>query len=172
MTDRTRTFTWEDPMLGAEAAKTMSGLEYLEALMDRKLPAPPISATLNFWPIEFAPGRAVFVCDPAEYHYNPIGMVHGGLAATLFDSALGCAIQTQLPAGAGYSTLELHVNYVRPITAKTGRIRCEGEVVHLGHTVATAQARLIDEERGRLYGHATTTCMIFPAPRHPKASDK
>lgn len=110
--------------------------------------------------IEIGPGKAVFTFLPAEYHYNPIGSVHGGIASTLLDSALGCAVHTTLPAGAAYTTLELHVNFLRPLTRETGLIRCEGEIIHSGRTVATAQARLVDAA-GKLYGHATTTCMIF-----------
>ena len=105
-------------------------------------------------------GRAVFECTPSEYHYNPIGVVHGGLAATLLDSALGCAVHSTLAAGAGYSTVELHVNLVRPITMQTGRMRCEAEIVHVGRSMATAQGRLTDAA-GKLYAHGTTTCMIF-----------
>jgi uncharacterized protein (TIGR00369 family) len=138
----------------------MSGLEYLRALARGELPAPPIAELMGFRAVEVEEGRVVFEAEPAEYHYNPIGTVHGGFACTLADSAMGCAVHSTLPAGAGYTTLELKVNLLRPITAGTGRLRCEGRTVHVGGRVATAEARLTDPE-GTLYAHATTTCMVF-----------
>lgn len=158
--ERTRTVTWDDPMTGAMAARNLSGLEYLRAMIRGEYPKPPIAVLLNFALVEVDEGRAVFESETAEYHYNPIGVVHGGLAATLLDSALGCAVSSTLPAGMGYTTVELHVNFVRALTATTGKIRCEAEIVHAGRTIGTAQARLIDEN-GKLYAHATTTCLIF-----------
>jgi uncharacterized protein (TIGR00369 family) len=151
---------WEDPAAGAGAAAEMSGLEYLRAIARGELPAAPMANLLSFDFHEIEEGRVVFECVPAEYHYNPIGAVHGGLACTLFDSAMGCAVHTMLPAGVGYTTVELKVNFLRPIDAKTGRLLCEGTTIHVGGRIATAEARLRDE-RGKLYGHATTTCMIF-----------
>ncbi|MDQ4129342.1 MAG: PaaI family thioesterase [Actinomycetota bacterium] len=160
MIDRTRTVRWEDPAPGAEAAREMGGLEYLRAMLGGELPGPPIARLVGFDLLEVEEGRAVFECEPAEYHYNPIGSVHGGLACTLLDSAMGCAIHTELPAGVGYTTVELKVNFLRPITTQTRRLLCEGTAIHVGGRIATAEARLTDES-GRLYGHATTTCMIF-----------
>lgn len=160
MSERTRTITWDDPLASAHAGLALSGMDYLQAMIDGHIPGPPIMHLLNFRLGEFSDGRASFWCEPAEYHYNPIGVVHGGLASTLLDSALGCAIHTMLPAGVGYTTLELHVNFVRPLTAQTGRVTCTAEVIHVGRTVGTAQARLVDEA-GKLYAHGTTTCMIF-----------
>jgi uncharacterized protein (TIGR00369 family) len=157
---RTRTVIWEDPAPGAEAAKEMSGLEYLRAILWGEQPAAPMAELLGFGFVEVEEGRVVFECVPAEYHYNPIGAVHGGLACTLFDSAMGCAVHTVLPAGVGYTTVELKVNFLRPIVANTGRLLCEGTTIHVGGRIATAEARLHDEG-GKLYGHATTTCMIF-----------
>jgi uncharacterized protein (TIGR00369 family) len=157
---RTRTFQWDDPMVGAEAAKHLSGMDYLAAMLRGEIPRPPISHTLDFILESASEGRAVFTVTPSEFHYNPIGVVHGGLAATLLDSALGCAIHTMLPAGVGYTTLELHVNLVRAITKDTGTLRAESEVIHLGRTMGTAQARLTGGD-GKLYAHGTTTCMIF-----------
>jgi uncharacterized protein (TIGR00369 family) len=159
---RSRTYTWEDPMVGAGHAQTMSGMEYLQAMMDGKIPPPPIAQTLDFILTEMSEGRAVFTCTPSEFHYNPIGMVHGGLIATLLDSALGCCIHTLLPAGTAYTTLEIHTNLVRPLTRDTGEIRCEGNILHIGKRMATAEAKVTDRA-GKLYGHGTTTCMIFPA---------
>jgi uncharacterized protein (TIGR00369 family) len=115
---------------------------------------------MNFQIAELSEGRAVFTVEPAEYHYNPIGVVHGGLAATLLDSAMGCAVHSTLPAGVGYTTLEIKVNYIRAMTAETGLVRCEAQVIHVGGRTATAEGRVIDSS-GKLYAHATTTCMIF-----------
>lgn len=158
--ERTRTITWGDPLVGAKAARTMSGLDYLRAMARDEFVLPPIMATLGIEVAEIAEGRVVFTVEPAEYHYNPIGVVHGGLACTIFDSAMGCAVHTMLPAGVGYTTLELKVNFLRPLTRDTGRVRCEGTTIYVGGRVATAEARLFDAS-GKLYGHATTTCMVF-----------
>lgn len=157
---RIRTVRWEDPRPGAEAARTMSGIEYLRTMARGELPAAPLADLVGFEVSEIQEGRVVFERVPAEYHYNPIGAVHGGLACTLFDSAMGCAVHTMLPAGVGYTTVELKVNFLRPITAGTGRLLCEGTAIHVGGRIGTAEARLTDES-GKLYGHATTTCMIF-----------
>jgi uncharacterized protein (TIGR00369 family) len=157
---RTRTYDWEDPLIGAAAARTMSGMDYLNAMLRGEIPRPPISHTMDFILDSCEEGRAVFTVTPAEFHYNPIGMVHGGLAATLLDSALGCAVHTTLPAGVGYTTLELHINLVRAITKDSGPLRAEAEIIHLGRTLGTAQARLSGAD-GKLYAHGTTTCMIF-----------
>ena len=157
---RTRTVTWDDPTVGARAARTMSGLEYLGALMREELPPPPIALVLGIAPVELEAGRVVFAVEPAEYHYNPIGVVHGGLAATLCDSAMGCAVHSTLPAGSAYTTLELKVNFVRALTRETGPVRCEGKVISVGGRIATAEARVTDAA-GTLYAHATTTCLII-----------
>ncbi len=158
--ERSRTFTWEDPLIGAQAAPSMPGLDYLRAIERGELPPPPIMRLMNISFVSAEEGRVVFAVEPAEFHYNPIGMVHGGLACTICDSAMGCAIHTMLPAGAGYTTLELKVNYTRPLTVDTGLVLCEGKVIHVGGRVATAEARITDRA-GKLYSHATTTCMIF-----------
>jgi uncharacterized protein (TIGR00369 family) len=157
---RTRTVNWDDPRPGAEAAAEMGGLEYLRAIARGEVSMAPMAELLGFGFSEIEEGRVVFECVPAEYHYNPIGTVHGGLACALFDSAMGCAVHTLLPAGAGYTTVELKANFLRPITSATGKLRCEGTTIHVGGRIATAEARLLDEA-GKLYGHATTTCMIF-----------
>ena len=157
---RTRTFSWEDPRALAEAARGLSGLEFLRKVAAGELPRPPISALMDFGLEELGEGRAVFTAEPAEFHYNPIGVVHGGLAATLLDSAMGCAVHSTLPAGAGYTTLEIKVNFVRALTAETGRVRCEAQVIHVGGRTATAEGRVLDAS-GKLYAHATTTCIVF-----------
>jgi uncharacterized protein (TIGR00369 family) len=163
ITERTRTFSWDDPLVSAQLAPTMSGLEFLQAMQRGELPAPPMMQMLNFGFQEAEAGRVVFHVEPAEYHYNPIGMVHGGLAATLCDTAMGCAIHSSLPAGVGYTTLELKINFVRPLTAATGLVLCEGKVINVGGRVATAEARMTDRA-GKLYAHATTTCLIMRPP--------
>jgi len=157
---RTRTVSWEDPRALAEAGRGLSGMEYLRKIVAGELPRPPISALMDFQLAELGEGRAVFTVEPAEYHYNPIGVVHGGLAATLLDSAMGCAVHSTLPAGAGYTTLEIKVNYVRPMTSETRGVRCEARVIHVGGRTATAEGRVVDEG-GKLYAHGTTTCLIF-----------
>lgn len=158
--ERTRTVSWEDPAALAEVGRGLSGIEYLRKIVAGELPRPPISALMNFGLVELSEGHAVFSVEPAEYHYNPIGVVHGGLAATLLDSAMGCAVHSVLPAGVGYTTLEIKVNYIRAMTADTGLVRCEGKLIHLGGRTATAEGRVLDED-GKLYAHATTTCLIF-----------
>lgn len=160
ISERTRTVSWEDPRAAAKAGRGLSGLEYLQKMIAGEIPRPPISALMNFGLTELSEGHAVFSVEPAEYHYNPIGVVHGGLAATLLDSAMGCAIHSTLPAGVGYTTLEIKVNYIRPLTTETGGVRCVAKVIHVGGRTATAEGRVVDAN-GKLYAHATTTCMIF-----------
>lgn len=138
----------------------MSGLEYLQAIQAGTVPPAPIAVLIGMQIVEVEEGRVVFSAQPDEYHYNPIGTVHGGIAATLLDSALGCAVHSMLPAGTAYTTLEIKVNYLRPMTSKTGTVYSEGKVIHLGGRVATAEARLTDAE-GKLYAHGTTTCIIM-----------
>jgi uncharacterized protein (TIGR00369 family) len=149
-----------DPRAVAEQGLQLAGIEYVRAIFAGELPAPPISELMGFRGVEFEPGRAVFEMTPGPQHYNPIGSVHGGIALTLLDSAMGCAVHTLLEAGVGYTTLEVKTNFVRPITADTGPIRCEGTVIHRGSRVATAEGRLTDAS-GKLLAHGTTTCLIF-----------
>ena len=139
-----------------------SGLEFLSDMANGKLPQPPIAATLGFHLAEASEGYARFDGLPELRHYNPIGTVHGGFAATLLDSALGCAIFTTLAKGEAWTTLELKLNFVRPITKDTGTVRAEGRIIHRGRTVATSEGTVKDSA-GKLYAHATTTCMVFPA---------
>lgn len=146
----------------ADVLLSYDGLGFLKAMMAGDLPAPPIMETLGFTLVAVETGRAVFAGTPQFRHYNPIGVVHGGFAATLLDSAVGCAVHTTLARGEAYTTLELKLNLVRPLTDKTGPVRAEGRVVHRGRTVATAEGYLRDDG-DKLYAHATTTCMIFPA---------
>jgi uncharacterized protein (TIGR00369 family) len=157
---RSLTVSWSDPQALAEAARSLPGLEFLRAIRDGRLPAPPMAELLGFRLVEVDPGHAVFEVFPGERHYNPIGVVHGGLAMTLLDSAMGCAVQTLVPAGAAYATLEAKTNLTRAITSASGRLRAIGKLLHMGNRVATAEGRLVDGE-GKLYAHATTTCMVL-----------
>jgi uncharacterized protein (TIGR00369 family) len=138
------------------------GIEFLQSIIDGKNPHPPIGRVLDFHLVEVRPGFAAFEGMPSQDFYNPLGTVHGGFAATLLDSALGCAIYTALGKGDGWTTLDLKVNYIRPMSKDTGPIRAEGRVIHRGRTVATSEGDLKDRS-GKIYAHATTTCMIFPA---------
>jgi uncharacterized protein (TIGR00369 family) len=147
-------------MLTADAARSMAGIDFLRAVASGDLPPPPMATLMDLRIAELAEGRVVFEVEPGEYHYNPIGMVHGGLAATLCDSAMGCAVHSVLPAGVGYTTLEVKVNFLRPMTVATGVVRCEATVVSVGSRVATAEARVVDAA-GKLYSHATTTCLLL-----------
>jgi uncharacterized protein (TIGR00369 family) len=138
----------------------MDGLQMFHALLRGELPYAHIARTLDFLLVEVAHGRAVFQGTPGEAHLNPMGTVHGGWYATLLDSALGCAVHSALPRGLGYTTLELKVNMIRALTPKVPRVRAEGHVIHLGSQTATAEARLVGPD-GKLYAHASTTCLVF-----------
>jgi uncharacterized protein (TIGR00369 family) len=158
--ERTRTYSWEDPFTVVNAASGLTGLEVLQKIVAGDLPPPPIAATLDFSLVEVERGKAVFEGEPAEFHYNPIGIVHAGLAATLLDSAMGCAFVSTADAGTSWTTLELKANFTRAMTVETGRVRCEGTVVHAGRRVATTEARLEDASK-RLLAHATSTILVL-----------
>ena len=166
MTQRQRTITWEDPLGAAEQARRLAGREFLEKILNGEIPPPPIAATLGMHAVEMGEGTAVFELEPGEHLYNPIGTVHGGVMCTMLDSAMSCAVQTLVPAGRAYTTAELKVNFVRPITVETPRVRAEAKVIHPGRQLATAEGRILDE-RGRLYAHGTATCLIFDV-REPR----
>jgi uncharacterized protein (TIGR00369 family) len=159
MTTRERSFTWQDPIELAKAARVLPGQEFLKKIVAGELPPPPIGEMMNFGLDHVEDGQVVFTVEPAEYHYNPIGVVHGGVAATLLDSAMGCAVHAKLDAGTFYTTLEIKVNFVRAITKDVGRLYCEASLIHLGNRTATAEGRILDAN-GRLYAHGTTTCLI------------
>lgn len=161
--DRSRTFEWGDPKVSAAEVGRASGLEFLQDVLAGRLPAAPIAATLNFSLEEVEAGRAVFAMEPGEEHYNPIGSVHGGVYATLLDSAAGCAVQSVLPAGMGYTSLDLTLKFLRPITVDTGKVRAVGTVLSQGRRTALAQAELFDAT-DRLLAHATSSCMLIPVP--------
>ena len=163
-TERELTIRWSDPLASAQAGMRMSGLEYLRAIGTGELPLPPIAQLMGFEGHDVEEGRIVFRCTPGEQHFNPIGVVHGGLAMTLLDSAMGCAVHSTLPAGTGYTSLEAKVNFVRAITASTGPVLAEGTVIHRGSRIATAEGRIVTEADGKLLAHASTTCLVM-APR-------
>ena len=147
-------------VLTPDTIRSLSGLELMQRMLAGQFPPPPIAKLIGFELIEVRMGEAVFSCMPGVQHYNPLGGVHGGLAGTLLDSAMGCAVHTQMQPGQGYTTLDYHVHLVRGMTAQTGLVRAEGKVVHLGRRMATAEGRIVDAT-GKLYAHGTTTCMIF-----------
>jgi uncharacterized protein (TIGR00369 family) len=149
-------------VVAPEVLKSHDGLGFLKGIINGSVPHPPISELLGFHLIEVEEGRAVFEGVPEFRHYNPIGTLHAGFAATLLDSALGCAIFSTIGKDDAWTTLELKLNLVRPINKDTGPVRAEGRIVHRGRTVATSEGYLRDRT-GKLYAHATTTCMIFPA---------
>ncbi len=144
-----------------EQVRALDGLDLFKGLMEGRFPAPPIAKVLGFQVAEVERSRVVFTYTPVFDHYNPLGTVHGGVAATLLDSVMGCCVHTTLKAGIGYTTVEIKVNYVRAMTDKTGPVRVEGKVINVGSRIATAEGRLHDNE-GRLLAHGTTTCLIFP----------
>jgi uncharacterized protein (TIGR00369 family) len=143
---------------------SMAGLDFVRAIFDGKLPAPPIMQTVEPFDSTAEPGVVVFHSIPGFRHYNPIGSVHGGYAATLLDSAMGLAIHSTLPAGTGYTTLEFKVSFIRGMTTDTGVVRTEGRTLNVGRRAATAEARITDA-KGRLLAHATTTCLVFEIPK-------
>jgi uncharacterized protein (TIGR00369 family) len=160
VTTRSREVTWQDPLPTAHLGAELPGLDYMRAVAAGDVPPPPIAVLLRFAPVQVDEGSVVFEGEPGEEHYNPIGTVHGGYAATLIDSAIGCAVHTTLPAGGGYTTLTLEAKFVRPITRDTGRVRCEGRVLHRGRRQATAEARVYEGAGDRLLAHGTGTCLI------------
>jgi uncharacterized protein (TIGR00369 family) len=158
---RERTFSWTDPAATAAAGLKLPGLEYIRAIASGALPAPPIAELLGFEIVEADEGRAVFALEPAEWMYNPLGMVHGGVAATILDSCMGCAVHTTLEPGVGFTTTDLQVRYIRAISEATGRVLAEGRVVHGGRRTATAEGRLFSEADQTLLAHGSTGCAIL-----------
>lgn len=158
--ERHREITWHDPSIGAAAGRGMSGIEYLTAMLEGRLPAPPIAQTLAFTLTAVAEGEAWFSCDPDESHYNPIGLVHGGLVCTLLDSALGCASHTLLPAGTGYSSIEIKINYLRAVTPASGTLTAHGWVTKPGRRVIFAEGEVRDVA-GAVVATASGTCLVM-----------
>jgi uncharacterized protein (TIGR00369 family) len=158
--ERTRTYSWDDPFALRDAMAGRSGLELMRMMASGEVSPPPIAETLGFRLVEATHGRAVFECMPAEYHYNPIGIVHAGLAMTLMDSAMGLAFVTTLEEPMGWTTLEVKANFTRTLTTETGLVRCVGTVVHPGRRVATTEAR-VEDSAGRLCAHGTSTILVL-----------
>ena len=156
---RSRSYEWQDPLASAQAARGLSGLEFLRKIVAGEIPGPPIAHTLGYALLDIGDGTAAFGIEPREFHYNPIGMVHGGIACTLLDSAMGCAVHSTLDAGDIYTTLEFKINFLRALSHETGVVRGIGLVINETRTTALAEGRLEDGE-GKLYAFATTTCVI------------
>ena len=164
---RERTFTWDDPVAIARAGAGLSGADFFTAIAAGKIPPPPIMRAMDLEAVAFTEGRAVFRVTPQEFHYNPLGTMHGGVFATLLDSACGCAVHTTLPEGVFYTSLDLSVKFLRPVTIETGPVTAEGTVVHLGRRTALAEARITDAS-GKVYATATSSCMLL-RPEQPTA---
>ena len=159
---RNRTFSWHDPAALAELAGRRSGLELLQAMIAGELPPPPVMQLLDMSGFQAEEGRVVVELAVQEFHYNPLGRVHGGVLSTLLDTAAGCAVHTTLPAGMGYTSLDLNVKFLRPVTVRSGVLHCEGTVLARGRRTALGEAKLTDGS-GRLVAHATSTCLLFEA---------
>jgi uncharacterized protein (TIGR00369 family) len=147
-----------------EIRQRLSGLDYFRKMIAGELDPPPLVALLGMRLTEAEEGRVVFTATVEPEHYNGMGVAHGGFAATLLDSALGCCINTLMPPGRRFTTLELKINLTRPLTSEVGPLRCEAKVVHLGSRTATSEGRIVDRN-GKLYAHGTTTCIVVEAPR-------
>jgi uncharacterized protein (TIGR00369 family) len=159
---RERSYTWRDPSSTLERLPTTAGIDLLRAMAAGEVPIPPLAATLDFEEfLVVGEGEIAVTLRPGEHHMNPLGTVHGGVVAALLDTAAGCAVHAVLPAGTGYTSLDLAVRFLRPVTPATGLVRAEGKVLSRGSRTATAEARLLDGA-GRLLAHATSTCMLFP----------
>ncbi len=159
---RSRTFTWQDPIASAALVGRRSGLELLQAMIAGELPPPPVMHLVDMSSMQAEEGGVVVEMAAQEFHYNPLGTVHGGVLATLLDTAAGCAVQTTLPAGMGYASLDLSVKFLRPVTVASGVLRAEGTLVSRGRRTALAEAKMTDAS-GRLVAHATSTCLLFEA---------
>jgi uncharacterized protein (TIGR00369 family) len=157
---RTRTFAWTDPLMHASMVGKQSGLDLLQAMARGDYPPPPILELIGYESFEIEEGRAVLRVPAGEYHYNPLGSVHGGIIATMLDTACGCTVHSTLPAGVGYTSLDLSTRFLKPATIASGLLTAEGSIVSRGRRIAVAEARLTDE-RGTLLAHATSTCMLF-----------
>lgn len=160
---RKHTITWQDPKTSARNADTISGIDYLRAILSGKVQPPPAAKLIGYKIAEVKRGGTVFELEPAEYHYNPFASVHGGIACTLLDTTMTAAVLSTLEIGYACSTTEMKVNFIRPISARTGKVRCEAETIHVGRRLATASAKVFDSA-GKLYAHGVNTCMIFRVP--------
>jgi uncharacterized protein (TIGR00369 family) len=161
---RTRTFSWTDPAELAALLSSRSGLELMRAMATGELPPPPIMDLIQLTGLAAEEGSVTFYLDPQEFHYNPLGTVHGGIISTMLDSAAACSVHTTLPVGVAYTSLDLNVKFLRAVTIASGRLTCTGQVLQKGRRTAFAEARMTDAA-GRLVAHATSTCLIFEAPQ-------
>ncbi|MGH3072387.1 MAG: PaaI family thioesterase [Gaiellaceae bacterium] len=164
---RSRTITWQDPVEAAALGRDLTGLESLHRIGSGLLPPPPVAELIGFRPIFITPGYVVFSYEPREEHYNTLGAVHGGILTTVLDTAMGCAVHSQLDLGAAPVTIELKTSFVRPVTLASGLLRAEGSIVHGGNRIATAEAKLLDED-ATLFAHATSTWLIHQLSEKPK----
>jgi len=161
---RTRTYEWEDPRVDPRELAGMTGQDMFAAMNDGRLPRPPIMYTMDMNAVEvIREGEVHVTLTPQEFHYNPLGTVHGGVIATLLDTAAACSVHTTIPVGMTYTSLDLNTKFLRAVTVASGMLRCEGTVTHRGRQIALAEARLYDAQ-GRLVAHATSSCLIFPIP--------
>ena len=160
MPKRSRTIQWEDPKISSRNTQATSGLDYLSAIKNGDIAPPPAASLIGYRMVDVKVGQAVFELDPAEYHYNPFSTVHGGMLSTLLDTAMTAAVMTVLPAGKVCSTLELKVNFICPVSKKTGLITAMATLIHAGKRIATVESRLVDSKK-KLYAHATSTCIIL-----------
>ena len=158
---RTKTVTWWDPLVSAEQGRQLSGIEHLRAVRDGVLPPPPISGLMAFGMTSVEEGDVVFTCTPDESAYNPIGVVHGGLVCTLLDSVCGCAVQSTLPLGTGYTSLEIKVSYLRPVHATSGELTARGWVQRRGRRASFAEGDVRTPD-GKVVATASSTCLVFP----------
>lgn len=158
---RETTVSWTDPAQGLSILPTMDGIDFLRKMASGEVPGAPIGAHIGMQIAEVDEGTVTFHCHPDESHYNPIGMVHGGLVCTLLDSALGCAVHTTLPKGTGYTSIEIKVNYLRPVTADSGPLVCTGRVTKSGRRVAFAEGEVLDN-KGKTVATASGSLLIFP----------
>lgn len=158
---RSLTVTWEDPLAGLAEMAKMSGLDYIIAMKDGRLPPPPITHLMQMGIVDASVGSVTFTCTPHESQYNPIGTVHGGLVCTLLDSAVGCAVQTTLPQGQGYTSLEIKVNYLRPVRTDSGLLTCVGTVTKPGSRVAFAEG-VVTDASGKVVATASSSLLVFP----------
>ena len=160
---RTRTFSWTDPALNAGELGRRSGLELLQAMAKGEIPAPPVMHLMDMAGMTAEEGSVTFCLDPQEFHYNPLGSVHGGVLSTLLDTAAACSVHSTLPAGVAYTSLDLNVKFLRAVTTASGRLTTTGTVLQRGRRTALAEARMTDG-KGRLVAHATSSCLIFDTP--------
>ena len=158
--ERKRTYQWENPLETAQKAQSLSGLEFLKLIQEGKIPGPPIFETMDFGRSKVSKGKVSFSFEPKEFHYNPIGTVHGGVISTILDSAMGCTVHSVLEKGFVFTTLELKVNFLKAITHKSGRLIATGKLIHVGRSTALVEASLTDEF-GKVFAHGVSTCMII-----------